>query len=68
MQEDSITPEQKKKDLISPEEDGRNIEWQDRARVNLEQVPEGTKTNAERDFEPENPEHTKGDKKGNATY
>ena len=38
-----------------PEEDGRNKEWQDRARVNLEQVPEGKHTNVERDFEPENP-------------
>lgn len=38
---------------ISPEDDGRSKEWQDRARVNLEQVPEGTKTNVERDFEPE---------------
>lgn len=33
-------------------EDGRDREWQDRARVNLEQVPEGTKTFVERDFEP----------------
>lgn len=36
-----------------PSEDGRNKEWQDRARVNLEEVPKGTHTNVERDFEPE---------------
>lgn len=41
--------------MISPEDDGRSKEWQDRARVNLEQVPEGTKTILERDFEPEQP-------------
>ena len=34
-------------------DDGRNREWEDRARVNLETVPEGTHTNIERDFEPE---------------
>lgn len=39
--------------MIRPEDDGRSKEWQDRARVNLEQVPEGTKTHVERDFEPE---------------
>lgn len=38
---------------VLPEDDGRSKEWQDRARVNLEQVPEGTKTILERDFEPE---------------
>ena len=37
-------------------EDGRNKEWADRARVNLEEVPEGTRTNIERDFEAEHPE------------
>lgn len=41
--------------MINPEDDGRSKEWQDRARVNLEQVPEGTKTILERDFEPEQP-------------
>ncbi len=41
--------------MISPEDDGRSKEWQDRARVNTEQVPEGTKTILERDFEPEQP-------------
>jgi hypothetical protein len=38
---------------IDPSEDGRSKEWQDRSRVNLETVPEGTRTNLERDFEPE---------------
>lgn len=48
----SELPSQK---MISPDEDGRSKEWQDRARVNVEQVPEGTKTILERDFEPEQP-------------
>jgi len=55
------------KPKINPEEDGRNKEWQDRARVNPEQVPEGTHTNVERDFEKENPEQPKkknGEKDG----
>ena len=39
---------------LHADKDGRNREWEDRARVNLEIVPEGTKTNLERDFEPEN--------------
>jgi len=43
------------KKVISQDEDGRSKEWQDRARVNLEEVPEGTKTILERDFEPEQP-------------
>jgi hypothetical protein len=47
--------------ISNPEEDGRNKEWQDRSRVNLEQTPEGTHTNIERDFEPENLEE--GNKK-----
>jgi len=34
------------------EEDGRNIEWEDRARVNIEK-PAKEQTNIERDFEPE---------------
>ena len=38
---------------LHAEQDGRNKEWEDRARVNLETVPEGTQTNLERDFEPE---------------
>ncbi len=45
-----------KNSTINPEEDGRNKEWQDRSRVNLEQTPEGVHTNVERDFEPEDPE------------
>ncbi|MBE7173968.1 MAG: hypothetical protein INR73_25570 [Williamsia sp.] len=40
---------------LHAEEDGRNREWEDRARVNLERVPDGTHTNLERDFEPEQP-------------
>ena len=55
------------KPKTNPEEDGRNKEWQDRARVNLEQVPEGTHTNVERDFEPEKQEEQKkkhGEKDG----
>ncbi len=46
---------QTRKDLerINSAADGRNKEWEDRARVNLEYVPEGTKTNVERDIEPE---------------
>jgi len=39
--------------VSDPEQDGRNKEWQDRGRVNLEVVPEGISTNLERDFEPE---------------
>ena len=38
---------------LHAEEDGRNKEWEDRARVNLETVPPGVQTNLERDFEPE---------------
>lgn len=45
---------------LHAEEDGRNREWEDRARINLEDVPEGTHTNIERDFEPE-----QADKKSN---
>ena len=45
---------QKKLSETDPAEDGRNKEWQDRSRVNLETVPENTQTNIERDFEPEN--------------
>ncbi|MEO5997468.1 MAG: hypothetical protein ABIN89_12080 [Chitinophagaceae bacterium] len=57
------------KPLTDPQEDGRNKEWQDRARVNLEQVPKGTHTNIERDFEVETPEEPKkknGEKDGSA--
>ena len=61
MEDRSATPEdqhdteslKKRLPKISEEEDGRSKEWQDRARVNLEEVPEGTRTNLERDFEPE---------------
>ena len=45
--------EEPQKGKLSQEDDGRNKEWQDRARVNLEKVKEGTKTSIERDFEPE---------------
>jgi hypothetical protein len=55
--------------LSNPEEDGRNKEWQDRARVNLEQTPAGVHTNVERDFEPENlEEDAKNKKKDNRAY
>ncbi len=46
-------------DILNPDDDGRSKEWQDRSRVNLEQVPEGTHTSVERDFEPENLEEDK---------
>ncbi len=49
--------------ISNSEEDGRNKEWQDRSRVNLEQTPEGTHTNIERDFEPENLEESNKTKK-----
>lgn len=49
----SPDPDEPKKATVKPEEDGRNIEWEDRARVNLEQVPINTITNIERNFEPE---------------
>ncbi len=38
---------------LHAEKDGRNREWEDRARVNLETTPAGVHTNPERDFEPE---------------
>lgn len=38
---------------LHADDDGRNREWEDRGRVNLENVPAGTHTNIERDFEPE---------------
>jgi len=47
---DNNTPS---RETLTAGEDGRSKEWQDRARVNLEEVPEGTKTILERDFEPE---------------
>jgi hypothetical protein len=48
--DDSADP---KPSIRSQQEDGRNKEWEDRARVNTEVVKEGTRTNVERDFEPE---------------
>ena len=61
MQEDSNTYEMPDDSLLqnnsadaNQDEDGRDKEWQDRARVNPEQTPEGIHTNVERDFEPEN--------------
>lgn len=53
------SPSRKNK-TVDPAEDGRNIEWEDRARVNLEEVPENVQTNIERDFEPEQLEKKKG--------
>ena len=44
---------------LHAEEDGRNREWEDRARVNLETTPAGIHTNLERDFEPEQEEKEK---------
>ena len=41
--------------IKSAEEDGRNREWEDRARVNID-PPTKKQTNIERDFEPENEE------------
>ena len=63
MQQDQNTGEihdknstENKPDILNPDEDGRSKEWQDRSRVNLEQVPEGVHTSVERDFEPEKEE------------
>ncbi|MEJ7736771.1 MAG: hypothetical protein WKF97_05025 [Chitinophagaceae bacterium] len=64
MEDRSATPEDqndiesvnKRLPKVIDEEDGRNKEWQDRARVNIEEVPEGTRTNVERDFEPDQPD------------
>ncbi|HZG25422.1 MAG TPA: hypothetical protein VEZ17_12615 [Chitinophagaceae bacterium] len=49
-------------------EDGRNKEWEDRARVNLDQVPEGTRSSVERDFEPERPEGDEKKQDNNEVY
>ena len=46
-------------EISDAEQDGRNIEWEDRARVNIES-PSKKSTNIERDFEPENEEVKKG--------
>ncbi|MEO6916385.1 MAG: hypothetical protein ABI151_12715 [Chitinophagaceae bacterium] len=46
--------------IQSAEDDGRNREWQDRARVNIEK-PSNEQTNIERDFEPEKGEEKKKD-------
>ena len=60
----------KKLSQTDPSEDGRSKEWQDRSRVNLETVPEETRTNIERDFEPEdlNEESGNKDKKDDPAY
>ena len=64
-----VNPSQENKQpTIDPADDGRNIEWEDRARVNLEQVPEGTRTNIERDFEPESIPTAKDEKKNDPAY
>jgi hypothetical protein len=47
-------------EIADAEKDGRNIEWEDRARVNIE-PPSKKSTNIERDFEPENVEEEKKD-------
>lgn len=46
-------PDAQRQDGENPDEDGRNKEWQDRARVNLENTPPDTITNIERNFEEE---------------
>ena len=48
---------------LHAEEDGRNREWEDRARVNLENTPEGEQTSIERDFEPEQDDVARGKKR-----
>jgi hypothetical protein len=60
---DTASPKKSLTDLDGAE-DGRNKEWAERARVNLEEVPEDTRTNIERDFEPDHPD-TKGKKQNN---
>lgn len=74
MQNESPTyPEQdEEKPVTQPDlhadEDGRNREWEDRARVNLENVPEGTHTNIERDFEAEPDTRVKKNPNDNTVY
>ena len=46
--------------LRAAEEDGRNREWEDRARVNIE-PPTKKATNIERDFEPESDDEKNND-------
>lgn len=50
LPDDDVPPDPSS--IKSAEEDGRNREWQDRARVNIEK-PSDEQTNIERDFEPE---------------
>ena len=79
MHNESPTPANENQENASPGEtqpapltdiradlDGRNREWEDRARVNLEILPEGTTTNVERDFEPENTDAEKNKNPGPA--
>ena len=47
-------------EIADAEKDGRNVEWEDRARVNIE-PPSKESTNIERDFEPEQTEEKKKD-------
>ena len=42
-------------EISDAEKDGRNVEWEDRARVNIER-PSKKSTSIERDFEPEEEE------------
>jgi hypothetical protein len=56
-----------KSEILSQQEDGRTKEWADRARVNTEVVKEGTRTNIERDFEPEEDKNESEDK-GHPSY
>jgi hypothetical protein len=53
---------------LGEEADGRNKEWEDRARVNLEHTPAGVHTNIERDFEPEEESEDKNEKKTPPAY
>lgn len=51
-------PDAQRQDGENPDDDGRNKEWQERARVNLEKTSPDTITNIERDFEEENDDET----------
>jgi len=50
--DDDISKPKDPSSISDSERDGRNKEWEDRARVNLEE-PSQKSTNLERDFEPE---------------
>lgn len=56
-------PDAQRQDGENPDDDGRNKEWQERARVNLEATSPDENTNIERDFEPEKNPEDKPEKK-----